>query len=937
MDLLERTAELGALANVTDEVAAGSGRIVLIEGPPGIGKSALVRAARSGAAERGLEALTARGAELETEFAFGVVRQLFERRLAATEPQEFESLFSGAASLAAGLFSFGRVAGDGPSPPEDRFALLHGLYWLAAGLAARGPLALLVDDAHWSDEPSLQWLGYLARRIEDLPVMIVLAARSTEPEAPVPTIDLMRTEPNVFALQPSPLSPDAASALLSEVFGKEPQPAFTGACHGATGGNPFLLTELAQSLAADGVSPTEAGGALVEATAPTAIAAMTVVRLGHLAPAAQAMAVAAAVLGDGCELRDAAALAELDEHEAIDAADTLTAAGFLARGLPLRFQHPLLRSAIYRDIAAADRASRHKRAAILLRDRGAPPERIAAHLLLCEPAGDEWVVGTLMNAGATAMERGTPRSTISYLQRALAEDLPGDRPHLLFALGAAEAQALEPEGVEHLREALELAAAPPERVEAARVLALLLVRLGRVEDAAATLSAELAALPREAAETHLELEADLAAILHWGRDEAVDLLDATLAEAPRELTGETPGERSLLASRAFRAAKAGHDADLVARDALRALEAGLLDDRGPAAPAWASAGYALVATDDPSAWHWLEEAMRRSRATGSRFGASLQANLMSIVAFREGNLADAEAFAWETVEIVRGQQETIGLPASLSALVDALSERGRADSAWAEIARDGFDVSIPHQSLSAFLCESRGRLRLVRHDVEGALADALEAGDLYRRWGATGPTITRWRSSAAEAYALLGRRAEARTLADEDLDAARRFGRPRPIGIALRALGLALDGDDAIERLEQAVEVLAPSRAKLEHARALCDLGAALRRANRRREAREALSEALDLATRCGALTLAERASDELRATGARPRRVLLSGVESLTASELRVARLAAEGLSNREIAQQLFLSIKTIEMHLGRVYRKLEIKSREELAGALA
>ena len=199
------------------------------------------------------------------------------------------------------------------------------------------------------------------------------------------------------------------------------------------------------------------------------------------------------------------------------------------------------------------------------------------------------------------------------------------------------------------------------------------------------------------------------------------------------------------------------------------------------------------------------------------------------------------------------------------------------------------------------------------------------------------PAMTRWRSLAAEALVLAGEPKKAVELAEVDLEAARSFGRPRPIGIALRALGLALEGEAGIERLQEAVAVLEPSRARLEHARALCDLGAALRRANQRTEAREVLSVSLDTAARCGAVRVARRATEELRATGARPRRVMLRGVESLTASELRVARLAAEGLTNREIAQTLFVTDKTVEKHLGNAYGKLEIKSRGELPAALA
>ena len=173
-------------------------------------------------------------------------------------------------------------------------------------------------------------------------------------------------------------------------------------------------------------------------------------------------------------------------------------------------------------------------------------------------------------------------------------------------------------------------------------------------------------------------------------------------------------------------------------------------------------------------------------------------------------------------------------------------------------------------------------------------------------------------------------------LAADELALARRWGDPHAIGAALHMLGLVEGGTAGIGLLTEAVEVLAGSQARLEHARALVDLGAALRRANQRTEARERLREGVDLARTVGALALAERANEEIAATGARPRKVLQTGVDALTASERRVAQLAADGMSNKEIAQTLFVTIRTVEEHLSHAYRKLEISSRAQLDKAL-
>jgi DNA-binding CsgD family transcriptional regulator len=213
----------------------------------------------------------------------------------------------------------------------------------------------------------------------------------------------------------------------------------------------------------------------------------------------------------------------------------------------------------------------------------------------------------------------------------------------------------------------------------------------------------------------------------------------------------------------------------------------------------------------------------------------------------------------------------------------------------------------------------------------------LDAGHRYADWGVANPAEARWMSDAALIKLALGDREGACELAESEVALARRFGAPRALGVALRANGLVAGGDEGLELLREAVDVLRGSPASLEQAHALIELGAALRRANRRSEARGSLQEGLEIARRCGAAPLAERAYDELSATGARPRRIIRSGVEELTPSELRVARMAADGMRNKEIAQALFVTVRTVETHLRHAYQKLDISSRGELAAALA
>jgi DNA-binding NarL/FixJ family response regulator len=269
-------------------------------------------------------------------------------------------------------------------------------------------------------------------------------------------------------------------------------------------------------------------------------------------------------------------------------------------------------------------------------------------------------------------------------------------------------------------------------------------------------------------------------------------------------------------------------------------------------------------------------------------------------------------------------------------LVFALLERG--ENVRAESALElpgGEERWAANVSYGMYLIARAAVLR-GRGEIEEALDQLLTAGRLAEAVNARHSALAPWRPAAVKILLVMERLEEAQRLADEDAERAREFGAPGPMGAALRARGLTMRGAEGIELLRESDLVLAGSPARLEHARTLVELGAALRRANRRKDCRDPLRRGMDIAQRGGALVLAERAHVELRASGARPRSLVLTGVESLTPSERRVAALAAEGLTNREIAQHLYLTRKTVETHLGHVYSKLDIASRTQLADAL-
>ena len=939
-DLIERDTELTA---VTGLIAAspGGGRLLAIEGPPGIGKTALMMEAKTLAQEAGMQVLGARGSELERSFSYGVVRQLFEPLLTSHSADEQAELLAGSAALAAPLFAPAQLAVE--SAADSSLATLHGLYWLTANLAARQPLLLALDELHWCDLPSLRWLAYLLPRMEGLGLLVLVGLRPAEPGEDPGLIGQIVSDPLATTVRPAPLSTEAVARLLRESLSPEADDAFCAACQEATGGNPLLLRELVHAIAAEGLAPTEENVPRLHEIEARAGSRAVTLRLSGLPPEARALAHAVAILGDDVDPRQAAQLARLDEHAVSDAAAALARVDILRAETPLEFVHPLIRTAVYEELTAPEQQNAHARAAGLLAKRGAEPERIAAHLLRSPPAADPQAVATLRDAARRAGSRGASESAVAYLRRALDEPPPDtERAEVLLELGAAEAHVSGEAAMEHLREAHSLAANPVRRAEAARLLGGQLFVL-RGEEADAVLREAL----DELAGADPELERFLAAGLITNglfapglHRDAAQRLERVRLE-PRAGTG---GEKLLLSLLAYHDARAGRAAAEVVPLARKALADGtILRADQPAVPYPIGAG--LVPTSTVLAMADLDEVLtvyEDALAEAHRHGSTLAFGAVKVFrafALRwRGDLGEVEAEAREALAAGEVWGATARFARHAAAfLADSLMEQGRLDEAATVLAGAWPGEAPPGSTRLLFLGDSARRLRLLRGDLAGGLEEMLEAGRLFEEVGSRNPAFIAWRSPAALALLQLGRRDEAGPLAEEEVELARTWGAPRALGAALRAAGLVEGGERGLGLLVEAVEVLRESPAKLEHAKARTDLGAALRRANRRAEAREQLRQGLELATICGAATLAARAESELLATGARPRRIALSGVESLTPSERRVAELAAEGPTNREIAQALYVTQRTVEVHLTSIYRKLAISSRSQLAAALA
>ncbi len=866
--LLERDREVAALRAPLDRLLAGDGGVLVLEGPAGVGKTRLLGVLRRDAASRGARVLTARAGELERGFAFGVVRQLLEAEVD-------DALLAGAAAPAAAVF------GDAAEGSDISFAALHGLFWLAVGLAERAPLVLAVDDVQWCDPASLRWLVYLARRLEGVPVLVAATLRTGDPAADAVLLDELLHDPATRSVRPGPLSVDAVAALAAAGLGADPDPDFAAACHEATAGNPLLVERLLGALADDGVAPAAGSVPAVAAVGARAVSRSILSRLARLPAGAAEVARAVAVLGEGARLPAAATLAGVEEAQAAEAVSALVRADLL-RPDALGFVHPLVRDAVLGAMSAVERDARHAEAARVLAEAAAPDEAVALHLLRAPPRGDEWAARTLRDAGRAALRRGALESALAHLRRALDEPPPpGERAGLLLELGEVERESDAPAAVGHLRDAYAALTEPADRAAAAQSLVWTLCFLGPPEEAVAVAQEALAELPPalEDARHGIEALGLFTGFWHGVRHEH-ERWAQLRADPPR---GDGPGAKMLLAATAWQWAISDGHRDRCVPLAREALAGGTLLAHDPSLMAVAAATVLGMADEDDALAPW-----DRLRSDAHRHGSAMVTTPVHMwrgwVLGRRGELEEAvlglrEAMAqqvlWGLGPEVRAY--TVGLAA------EALLEAG--DVAGVRALVDGAAEPPPGSDLRTFLLTGRAQLALAEGDPAGAVAatDELAAAPS----AIENPAWVPWRSARALGLHGIGRAEEAVAVAWEDLGFAKRWGSPGAIGRALRVLG-TVEGEHGREHLREAVVTLTGTPARLELARA-----------------RAALGE--------------------------RP------GETGLTDLERRAAALAVEGMDARGVAQALFLTPKAASDLLGAVRRKLSASSVEELRAALA
>ncbi|MFJ9968977.1 helix-turn-helix transcriptional regulator [Streptomyces avermitilis] len=931
--LLEREKEVEALSSLIESVKVTPGNLAVIEGPPGIGKTRLLREAQEKAIKSGYHALIGRGSPLERTLSWGIVRQLFEPQLMRRDSKERRRLLAGAAEGAEiALYNISPQV-----PAGGDFSILHGLYWLTINLSYDHPLILLIDDLQWADVASLRFLKYALHRLDQIPVFVICSVRSGSGDyqdgAGADILNAIVADCDQV-LTPRPLSLNATRSLTEEFEAKEPaDPSFIKACHDSTGGNPLLLNRLLP-LAAEHLNFTAKNSHQILQIGPQAVARHVAAQLSRLPSSATALAQAVAIIGDEAPLSYAAELADLGMSKAASLVASLQGANILSSAgtgetTTLQYVHPLVQATVYKNMAADVRESGHIRAAELLSEGGASAEKAAAHLLSIPLRDNPDHFAILRLAAGEASRRGSPDAAYVYLRRLVEYSAPKiERLEILIQTGLTAVLVDMQAASQYLLQAISLSEDSVQRARIAEPLARVLYARGEANNAISVCLREMKSLGPSEDDLRRRLHAELLFLSHaypGYRELAIDLTSQARTQEPLDSEGGWMLDRMLAAIGSWQ----GEDLSGAVVHAQRGLPHKTQLAEASSGEACMAGCVCLLAAERSEAAGIIEASLAEARHHGYASVVGAIHLVRALARLWAGDLSGAEV---DTLEAKSHLHETGYYLFYLHAIAFhavALAHQGRLNEAD-DILKIPSD--LPKGKHQYWLYDARAQLRRAQGRYEEAAAAAREAGLIFSELGCNNPAYIPWRSELALCLQASGDIQEAHEYAIEELDLARKWGSPRALGRSLRVAGLVSEGSIGLPYLEESVKVLEHSEAKLEYARALVDLGAAVRRSNHKKAARIFLRQAADLARQCQAKPLEDAALIELKVSGARPKRSASTGMEALTPSESRIVQMVASGLTNREVAQSLFVTPKTVEVHLSNTYRKLGIASRREL-----
>lgn len=936
--LIERRQEIQALDAALNELRLAKGvvqarrrALLAFTGSAGLGKTTLLAEARARAAAHGFTVLSGRGAEREQGSAFRVLRQLLQPSLAAMDNAQLQHFLGSWYGVVAGALGL-KPTESTHAPVPDPIAVHQGLDWAVTRLTVlRAPIVMLLDDLHWADSESMSWLCSFASRVEDLPLLIVVAYRPDELPGNAHELHNLIGRHGGRRCDLAPLSAAGVAQIVRNEVGREVGDRFCQECWWATGGSPFEVVELAIGLGNRKITGAEDELPAMRELAAAIKGPGLIERLERFDTATVRFTHAAAVLGSPFSPQLAGNIAVLGSEATAEAVQQLRAARILADrpapGNELEFIHPLVATTIYRSIPKALRTGLHNAAAEAVLAAGHAPTAAARHLLEVPCEGNALAVAALRQAAGEYLRAGATESAQRVLTRALQEPPPPQhRAEVLYELACATFLLAPTATVRYLRQAL----AEPELEPDLR--AAIVYRLTQALAHTDQLTEAVAVASEEARQvTHprikLRMQADQ---FVWSmvRADAPDgkALSRTLARLAEQLPGRSIEERYILGLRAWDAVKRGEPLQTALTVAERALRGGMswtTENRGFEVPV--SVALVFMYGDQP--WR-AEELLGRGIAECVRKGwrgshLALGQALAGYVRYRRGCLPDAEELARDGLQIaadVKGAVPAQWFAAGI--LLKTLIARGRLTEARVLADNYHFGETTPNAVIYPDPRTVYAELLL----AEGRHSEAAEilssVGDWLDQRGWRNPVWCPWQLLLARALAPTARD-DAIHQARDAVNRARAFGSPSVVGRSLHTLAEVSANSAALDIYVEAIDYLEQSPASYELARAQVGHGAALSRNGRVQEAADLLYQGLEGAVHCGAETLASIAGRELRAAGLRPLPLRYRQSDTLTAQEHRSAELAVQGLSLNVIAKELRLTEQGIRHLLSSVYRK--------------
>ncbi|WP_320064961.1 ATP-binding protein [Micromonospora sp. RTGN7] len=907
--LLDRECEIERIRELVADAQEGRSSLLIIEGGYAEGKTALLNYLVATARRGDNKILFASGGGGLEVRPFETLRELFQPAgIEIPLPVDVEGSETAAGSH--------RGTQSGLAERRTTDEMFASLYHQTRKMMEGGPLIIVIDDLHRVDRESLSWLVHLARRSAGSPLLLALAVNRGEPARDIGLIEDLRDTVTCTSLHLTPLSRNAGRELVESHCRVRADDDFVTACLALTGGTAGFANQLCRMLSTSKIAPTvENLGVLVKLSVPR-IAEYVANRLNRLSPHALDVARAIAVLDSDADISLIAALCSLEKSITTDVILLMAQAGFL--NSTIAFANPIVQTSLYGSLAAGGRRSLHHKAGSLLAEgAGHAPRRVAFHLLALGVTSDPDVVRLLALTASELAAIGDDELSIACLERAMQGSLsPAHRARLAMGLGVALRHRDVDNSIRYLQYASASMESRPERLAISWHLATGFAVQGDFARAIEVLSRHL--IDSDGDDQEMIAYRDLLSMINGPSGAGESRLP--MLDSPHQI---------IIATRLAWSGRQQDQAVAMADEFLFAGHSMLVNS--------VTSAFALLVLLYADRLDLVERHLADVEQQNHALLPTEIATLRCQTALRRGDLESAEAYARAAMKDVND-----GLPAPITfhevgTMVDVLLAQGEYEEAGEMLSKAGLLYKVPNQWRYHQLLATRGRLRVARGDVRAGLLDLLTAGNRLTSLGVVNPAINPWLMDTAVGLAQLGHDSQAQVIARRQVASARGWGGARLLGQSLHTLAqLEPNEDDALQLMQEAVSAFEGSYFHLDLGRTLVDLGRAQTRAGRQRDARDSFRRGLDMAHRCGAEMLAEQAHVDLVRSGGRPRRRAQSGRDALTPTEERIAQMVVGGKTNREIAQDLFVSLRTIELHLTNIYRKFRILGRSELVAAM-